>query len=92
MIIERQVPNSILARSNLWWGANEGPRPIPIGDNSKNYIADFINLLKKKNQTIGPIKPNWHKASLDKGSCSFSKDGPRPFTRGDNFGIVKIHG
>ena len=68
---------------------NEGPRPTPMEDNCKNYIADLINVLMK---TIGAIKPNWHKASLDIGSCSYSKDGPRPFLRGDNFGIVKIYG
>ena len=31
----------------------------------------------------------WHKASSGEGDCS--NEGPRPFPRGDNYEIAKIH-
>ena len=33
----------------------------------------------------------WHKASLGEGDSVCSNEGPRPFPRGDNYEIVKIH-
>ena len=40
-----------------------------------------------------PPEPNWHIAYLGEGnsSCFFSKEGPRPFHKGDNQELAKIN-
>ena len=70
---------------------NEGSRPFPSGDNYE-IAKTYWRNLKIFSRTTGPIstklgtKHPWVKEIQ---VCS--NEGPRPFPRGDNYEIAKIH-
>ena len=73
---------------------NEGFRPFPRGDNNEianNTLSNLKNLLLQNHWTN--FNKTWHNASLGEGpgiqDCS--TEGLRPFPRGDNNEIAKIH-
>ena len=71
--------------------SNEGPRPFPKGDNKE--IAKKKNIEKSCSQEItGPISTKLttkHSWVMKIQVCS--NEGSRPFPRGDNKEIMKIH-
>ena len=61
------------------------------GDNfeiAKIYWRYLKNLLKNY---WAKFKQTWHKASLGDGDSNLFKWRPTPFSKGDNYEIVKIH-
>ena len=72
--------------------SNEGPWPFPRGDNNEIAKIHWWNFKIFFSRTTWPIstklgtKHPWLKGIQDR-----SKVGPRPFPRGDNYEIAKIH-
>ena len=56
----------------------------------QKYIDKFLKNLVLQNLLANFNQP-WHKASLGEGDSICSNEGPRPFPRGDNYEIAKIH-
>ena len=73
--------------------SNEGPHPYPRGDNYEvakiHWRKLKKNLLLKNNWTN--FNQTWHKDPCEKGIQVCLNKGPRPFSRGDNYEITKIH-
>ena len=57
---------------------------VRLSVNFSNFSSSSQNHWANFNQT-------WHKASLGRGVQFCSKEGPRPFLRGDNYEIAKIN-
>ena len=54
-------------------------------------IVNFSHFHPLLQNHRANFNQTWHKASLGEGNSSLFKEGPRPFPRGDNYEIVKIH-
>ena len=86
-----------LVQSFLGWRefkfcSQEGPWFFPRGDNNKR-VKTYWQILKIFfSRTTLPISTKLGtKYSWVKGIQVYSNEGPRPFPRGDNYEIVKIH-
>ena len=72
--------------------SKEGPHPSPRGDNNKIAKIHWWNSKIFFSRTTKPISTKLGtKHSWVKGIQVWSNEGPRPFPRGDNCEIVKIH-
>ena len=71
--------------------SNEGPHPSQRGDNRELIKVNWQLLKIFFSRTTGPILTKLDtKYPWVKGIQVCSKEGPRPFPRGDNYEIVKI--
>ena len=86
-----------LTRSILWWRGFKFVQmkgtPFPCADNK--YIVEIHNR-KLKSSSLEPepldlFKPNSAQSILGWRKFRFDNEGPRPFPKGNNNEIVKIH-
>ena len=72
--------------------SNEGPCPFPRGDNYELAKIHWRNLKIFISRTARPISTKLGtKHPWVMGIQFYSNEGPRPFPRGDNYKIAKIH-
>ena len=89
---QANLAQSVLAIKAIQIPSNEGPRSFQRGDNYESAKIHWQIFKMFFSRTNGPVST---KLSTNhpcvEGSQVCSNEGPRPFPKGDNYEIAKIH-